>query len=212
MPEQPGRGLRHAGIQRRDGERLPEPAEQHGIRYEHRSNRVPRRGAPQLQRIAIVADPRPRHPPRRAQHPPRQAASAGAQGPALAGRQIDNERVEGADALDVGERCGVARQQQVVAVVDADPELDIEERATAPAGLRSRFVEGDLMALIGKLDGGGQPGEAGADHMHPARRRGHCNHSSPWRSTSHSFRAFDKLTRMLGSRHPERNSASSIVR
>ncbi len=139
----------------------------------------------------------------------------------LAGRDIDErdrclgrplERIERPDARDIGRRRLVAGEEQVIAVVDANAQLGIDKGAAASASLRSRFVEDDRMALIGQHNGCGQAGEPGPDDMHVARRRAGGTHKSPWRSTSHSFCAFDRLTRLVGSRHPERNKASSIAR
>ncbi len=99
----------------------------------------------------------------------------------------------------------------MIAVVDADTQFGIDKGAAASAGLLTRFVEGDRVALIGQRDGRRQPGEPCADDMHTARRRSGDVHISPWRSTSHSFCTFDRLTRLVGSRHPERSNASSIA-
>ena len=100
----------------------------------------------------------------------------------------------------------------MVAVIDPAAELGIQKRPAAAAGMLARFVEPDLVSLLDERDCGGETGETGPDHMHPARRRGFRRHSTPWRSTSHSFCCFDRLTRAPGSRQPERNSLSSIAR
>ncbi len=220
-PQQAGRRFRHPGIERRHRERLPQAAEQHAIGRQHRRDRVLRRGAPQPQRFEIIARSGPRDPPRRAQHPPRDNALSGSHRPPLTGRDIDErdrrlggplERIERPDALDIGRRRLVAREEQVIAVVDANAQFGIDKGAAASAGLLTRLVEDDRVALIGQRDGGCQTGETGPDDVHAARRRGDGDHTSPWRRTSHSFCPFDRLTRRAGSRHPERSNASSIAR
>src|SRR5207248_7336817 len=104
--------------------------------------------------------------------------------------------------------CRVAREQQMIAVVDPAAELGVEKRAAAAAGMLAGFVERDAMPVGDQHHGGGKTGHPGADDMHPARRA----HTRPWRNTSRSLCSFDSETRLLGSRQPSRSKASSRAR
>src|SRR5438046_619755 len=101
----------------------------------------------------------------------------------------------------------------MVAVVDAAAELRVPIRSAAPAGVTAGFVEPHAAPLGGKLDCGSETGETGADDMHCALLGAHGRaHMRPWRNASQSLSGFGRLTRAVGSRHPERTSAVSVAR
>ena len=72
-------------------------------------------------------------------------------------------------ARQIGLHRPVAREDQVVAVVDGHAELRIEIGAAAPTELGGGLVHHHLLAPLGQDRGGGQPGEAGAHHVDRAR-------------------------------------------
>ena len=96
------------------------------------------------------------------------------------GRKIDkrkarvrrpNETVAGADRFEIAQRCPVAGQQEMVAVIDRDPKHRVQVGAAAPARLIGRLIDGRVYALPAKPHGGGEAGETGADDVDRA-----CHH------------------------------------
>ena len=220
-PEQPGRRIARAGIQRRHRDRFPQAPEQCARRIEHFGHPRLRRRSAQLQRFEILPGPSARDAPRFREDPPRQTAPARPHRPALAGGEVDKrdrrfigplEGLDRADPLDIRDRRLVSGKQQMVAIVDPAAEFGIEKRAAAPAGVLPRFIEAHGPAPLGEHDCDSEAGHAGPDHMHSARRLGFPAHSNPCRSTSHSLCGFDRRTRALGSDHPARSIACSIAR
>ena len=65
----------------------------------------------------------------------------------------------------------IAREQQVIAVVDHHVELRIVIGAAAPARLPGRLVHDDALAALGEANRGGKAGEPGADDMDRARHQ-----------------------------------------
>ena len=60
----------------------------------------------------------------------------------------------------IAERRVIAREQQVIAVVDHDVELRIVVGAAAPARLPCRLVHDDALAAFREADRGGKAGRA----------------------------------------------------
>ena len=76
-----------------------------------------------------------------------------------------------ADACAEVERRVIAREQQVIAVVDHHVELRIVIRAAAPARLARRLVHDHALAGGREPDRGGKAGEPGTDDMDRARHQ-----------------------------------------
>ena len=106
-----------------------------------------------------------------------------------------------ADAAQIGHHRVIARQHQMVAVVDGLSQHRVEIGAAAPAGLRRAFEQHDARALLGQRHGGGEPGQPAADDID----RAHPN--NPWRSTMPSSLGLLKETRRRGGAQP----AASIL-
>src|SRR6185312_7703960 len=108
------------------------------------------------------------------EHPERQSGIAEIEQPALAGRDIDKRKLRdlrsdqpglGADRPCIGHRMMVARQQEMVAVVDGEVGRRVEiGTATAARGLRG-FVKAHEPTGIGEPHGGGKAGDSGADNV-----------------------------------------------
>jgi hypothetical protein len=96
----------------------------------------------------------------------------------------------------------------MVAIVDAATEFGIQIRAASPTGVTASFIKPHTPTLGGKLNRSGKASETGADDMHRTQRR---SHTRPCRNTSQSLSGFDTLTRVAGSRHPDRNRAESVA-
>ena len=90
-------------------------------------------------------------------------ANSAASGPASRSRR--------ADRREIGERGVIARQQQVIAVVDHHAELRIVIGAAAPARLSRRLVHDDALAPLAQPNRGGEAGESGADDVDGARHQ-----------------------------------------
>ncbi len=99
---------------------------------------------------------------------------AQAQDPALAGGEIDegkvgriraDEPLARVDRGEIVERCTVARQDQVVAVVDRHAKRCVVIGAATPARLHGSFMNDDAAAVDRKAHRGGEAREPGADHM-----------------------------------------------
>src|SRR4029453_16905534 len=98
-------------------------------------------------------------------------------------------------------------------VADPAPELRISIGAAAAAGILRRLVEPHVRALLGETHGGGQPGEAGADHMEPAPLHGAGTaQRKPYRKASQSFCHLGSEMRANGSRQSARMRRSRIAR
>jgi hypothetical protein len=76
----------------------------------------------------------------------------------------------GADAAQIFERRAIAREDEVIAVVDRHTERSIVIGTAAAAGENGRLVQHDASAAGGKPHRRGKAGKSGADDMN---RRGH---------------------------------------
>ena len=71
----------------------------------------------------------------------------------------------------IAQRRMIARQQQVIAVVDHHVERRIVIGAAAPAGLAGRLVDDDRLPGFAQPNGRGETGETGADDVECARHQ-----------------------------------------
>ena len=101
----------------------------------------------------------------------------------------------------------IARQHQMVAVVDGHAEDGVVIGAAASAGERRRFVHDDGFAAQRELDRGGKAGETGADDVDGPRHQ-----MNAYRKMIQSSRARDTLTRSRGALHPRATMPSRIMR
>ena len=108
-------------------------------------------------------------------------------------------------------RRGIARQQQVIAIVDHHAERRIEIGAAAPARLPRRLIDDDVPLAAGELHGGGEAGEAGADDMDGGLLR-HARSSERDRGGARraESRHFDALMRVRGGAKPRAVSCARI--
>jgi hypothetical protein len=173
--------------QRAFARRRVEHGEQHGIEQalpqramggNHRRNR--HIGAlHQFCERGIVGQPRARHPARGHGHPPGQRAFVHPQGPARpiaqvvegeAGGARPGERRRRADrGAEAGHRT-VAREDEVVAIVDHFADLAVVIRAAAPASLPRALVERNGQARAGELHRARQPGKTTANDRSAGKR------------------------------------------
>ena len=63
----------------------------------------------------------------------------------------------------------VAGEQEMISIVDTATELRIQIRTATPASVTAGFIKPHAPTLGGKLNRGGEAGEAGADDMHRAQ-------------------------------------------
>ena len=108
------------------------------------------------------------------EHPQRQPAVAEVELPALSGRQIDERKLRalrpdqsrlGADRACVGHRVTIARQQQMIAVVDGEVGRRVEIGPAAAAGLLRGLVDMHLEIRIRQPDGGRKARNSSADDV-----------------------------------------------
>ncbi len=74
----------------------------------------------------------------------------------------------GADLAQKGLRRVIARQEQMIAIVDHHAERRVEIGAATPAGLRRGLMDDNLIGMRREPQRRGEAGEAGADDMHLA--------------------------------------------
>src|SRR5262245_27846132 len=95
---------------------------------------------PEPEGAKIVPGPGSRNPALALQHPPRKPARTRTQSPLLSSRQVNKmecrrgrtlKGIQRPDLFDVLAGCGVAGEQQVIAVIDSDAQLGIKKRAAA---------------------------------------------------------------------------------
>ncbi len=168
--QQSGEANIRAGVERGDGERLDQSFIQVASRESLGDRAVV--GAPAQRKV--IEWPCIRNTAGWKQNPPGDAAQIGAQRPALAGGQIHKgeqrslragQRASRADRVQVSESCAIPREQEVVAVVDRQPEFAVGIGPAAAAGDRACFIDRGLPARLHHGERGGQPGEARSDNM-----------------------------------------------
>jgi len=130
--------------------------------------------APQLQQGQMVGGARTRGAARARQHPPRDPPHIRPQHPARPIGEIDERKCRlgrhrhartRADRVQVGERGLVAGQQQMIAIVDAQPEFAVQIRAAATTGDRSCLHQRDRMSSLAQRHRCRQTSQARPDDM-----------------------------------------------
>ena len=71
----------------------------------------------------------------------------------------------------IAERRVIAREQQMIAIVDGDAELRVLVGAAAPARLPGLLVHDHALAAFGEANRGGKAGKPGTDDMDRARHQ-----------------------------------------
>src|SRR3954464_8983830 len=111
------------------------------------------------------------HAPTRIENPPRHASVIEAQCPLLAIGQIEkgelgtrgaDQAILRADRAGISERRTIARQEQVIAIIDRHADAVVVVGAAAAARDSRRLMYNDGMAARRELDRSRQAGEAGA--------------------------------------------------
>ena len=176
---QPRRGFRRRVVEGRQEKRLDQPLVQRARAVDHVADGLAAGQHHQPRQHQIVAHAGVRHAAAVVEDPPREKAVAEPQGPALPAGEIDEMKVgfvrpahavRRADQRQIGEGAAVARQDDVVAVVDLHVEHGVDVGAAAAAGLRARLVQHHALARLRQPRGGGKSGETGADDVDGARR------------------------------------------
>ena len=130
--QQPRRRLVRRRVEDGDGERLPETVEERPLRAKELAHR-PVAGIEQPQPLDIFGKRGAAHPPVLVENPPRHRSAIDVDGPAFARFEVEEgedgalrpaQPVAGADAVEIAERCPIARQHQMIAIVD----LGLEQR------------------------------------------------------------------------------------
>lgn len=99
----------------------------------------------------------------------------------------------------------IARQQQMVAVVDDHVRRAIIIRTAAATGLLGRFVDMNLESFIREPNTRGQAGDPGADDM------SFCHQMNAYRMRMKIFAALLSLTGLRGRAKPRSTSFSRIA-
>src|ERR1043166_113168 len=108
------------------------------------------------------------------------------------------EVLAGSDCLQIVVYRPIAGQNQMIAIVDYAFERWIVVGTAASARGSRRLDDLDALASGRQHHGGGKPGEAGADNIHPAP----CHPAKPWRSTVSRSRPRPNRTRVRGGAQP----------
>ena len=139
-----------------------------------------------------------------------------AQHPSLAGCEIHEREVgrrrtdklsRRADRLEIGQRSTIAREQQVIAVVDHHVEYRVMIGSTAASGSAGGLVHNDPCPKGRKPHRGGEPGESRADDVDGARHQ-----MKAWRMMIHSSRARGRWMGRRGCDQPRATRLSRISR
>ena len=209
-----GRGLFGRGVQRRQKERLHQPAPKGAAVLHHIADARPGAGPQQRRIVHIVAGMGTGHATRLAGDPIGYGALIGSQGPAFAIPQVHKgkfrprrpgQRILRADAGQVIIHRAVARQHQVIAIVYHAVHGGIEIGAAAAAGLRRAFDQRDRHAARRQQGGGGQARQPPAHDICAA-----AHPKMPWRSTSDSSRDLGSEMRWRGGAKPAASLALRI--
>lgn len=171
--------MRRIDIQCGEKERLDQSPVDRPLASDDFADRLSRRRQEQRRHRRIVERTRSRYAPAGIEDPKRNAAVVEAQHPAFAARQVDEgefsgrgtgQPMFGADAAQIFERRAIAREDQVIAVVDHHAERSVVIGPAAAAGERGCLVQHDASAASGKPHRRGKAGKSGADDMN---RRSH---------------------------------------
>ncbi len=175
-PHQPGAALVSRRVQRRDGQRLDQPLVQAVMRQQP-THRVGRLRRPQPQQPHVIGQSGSRHPARWQEHPPGQPPFVRPHRPTLAAAHIDErehrrgragQRMPRSDPVEKRHRRAVARQQQMVAVVDPAAEFTVEIRPATPATRRPGLIDHHRSPGLGEGERRRQACQPATDHMDAA--------------------------------------------
>ena len=171
----PGRALGRIDIERGEQQRLHQPLVQRAVARDRAADQLVGACPNQRRQCEIVDQAGVGDAALFVEHPGRQPGGAEIECPTLAGRKIDEGKLRalgpdqarlGADRPGIVDRVAVARQQQMVAVIDREIGRGIEIGAAAAAGLLRRLVDMHAVIGIGEPDGRREAGNAGADNMY----------------------------------------------
>ena len=152
-----GGAERRRDVERRQQQGLDQPRIKRPAAIDDLADRLAGRRKHERGELEIIARAGTRNPHGGAENPPRHAAGIHAQGPALAAFQVDEvegggwrnrQLVRSPDVAQEAERRPVAREQQMIAVVDGHAERGIVIGAAAPARKRGGFVHHHLPAAL----------------------------------------------------------------
>ena len=169
-----GGTLARLGVERRKEKRPSQTLVERPAASEDFADRLLPPRAKEREQRQIVERARAGHATRADEYPPRKPAAVRAEGPPLAGREVEegkgrlfrpDQSVAGADRLEIGKHRPVAGEDEMIAVVDDEIERRIVIGAAAPAGLARRLIERDASARCGEPHGGGEAGETGTDDV-----------------------------------------------
>ena len=178
------------------------------------AHRLAGRRPEQPRQWQIVEHARAGHAPRGIENPEWQSAIVEPQRPALAARQIGkgklgrsrtDQAMLGADAAKIIECGAIARQQEVIAVVDRHADRRVVIRTAAAAGKSGRLVHDDVPAPRREPHRGRQAGETGADDMNRSA------HHTRLRNTMKMSFARGRRTRSRGGAKPRATSVSRMT-
>ncbi|MGY4336233.1 hypothetical protein ACVWW3_001139 [Bradyrhizobium sp. LM2.9] len=170
----PRRAFGRIDVERCEQQRLHQALIEHALAGNGFADQRLFRRPDQRRQLQIIGEPGVGNAATLVEHPGRQPTVAEIDLPALPGRDIDEGKLRalrsdqarlGADRSRIGARMAVARQQQMIAIVDGEIGGAVEIRTAAAAGVVRRLVHGDLEAGIGEPHGSGKAGNSGADDM-----------------------------------------------
>src|SRR5262249_50076413 len=125
----------------------------------------------------IICGARTGHTSVPAKYPPRNRTIVGTKNPAFLASHVheselgalrSEQTLTGPDCVQIVLYRPIARQDQMIAIVDHAFERRIVIRAAAPASRSRRLDDLDPAAPLSQRNGGGKPGETGANNVHLA--------------------------------------------
>ncbi len=209
-----GRASFRLGVQHRQQEGVQQPLPQRALAGDHLVQALAARRIEQGGEAQIVAGTGARRAAMLGEDPPGQSSGVGPDGPAFAGLHVgegdgrligSDQMLGGPDLVQIGQHRAIARQHQVVAVVDHHAELGVQIGAAAAAGLGRALEHLHPLAASGEGHGGREAREPRADHID-----GSAQPSSPWRSRIQSSSAFPSFTLRRGGAQPMDSVRSRI--
>jgi hypothetical protein len=171
---EPRRPLGRIDVERRQQQRLHQPLVERALARDGVADPFALSCPNQRHQCEIIGQPGVGYAASLIEHPQRQPAVAKVDLPALPCRQIDEWKLRalrtdqsrlGADRSGVGDRVMVARQQEMVAVVDGEVGRRIEIGPATAAGLLRGLVDMHLEIRIGQPNGGREARNSSADDV-----------------------------------------------
>jgi hypothetical protein len=173
-PARPGGPLGRIDVQRRQQQRLHQPLVQRSLTGNRIADQFARRCPYQRHQCEIIEQAGVRHPAGLIEHPKRQPAFPEIELPALPGAEVDEGKLGalrpdqprlGADRSRISERVAVAREQQVIAVVDGQVGGGVEIGPAAAAGLLRGLVDMHRKIRVRQPNGGREARNSSADDV-----------------------------------------------